>query len=83
MGSILNPVDNNSFVELVAFKNEDIFVDKTDFIPKISAKINANKRLFAVIRPRPADSEKPSQLICSLRITQKPMPDKIFLTHSK
>ena len=52
MGSILNPVDNNSFVELVAFKNEDIFVDKTDFIPKISAKINANKRLFAVIRPR-------------------------------
>ena len=36
MGSILNPVDNNSFVELVAFKNEDIFVDKTDFIPKIS-----------------------------------------------
>lgn len=52
MGSILNPVDNNSFVELVAFKNEDIFVDKTDFIPKISAKINANKRLFAVTRPR-------------------------------
>ena len=52
MGSILNPVDNNSFVELVTFKNEDIFVDKTDFIPKISAKINGNKRLFAVTRPR-------------------------------
>lgn len=32
MGDILNPVDNNSFVELVALKDEDIFVDKTDFI---------------------------------------------------
>ena len=52
MGDILNPVDNNSFVELVALKDEDIFVDKTDFIEKMSAKLNANKRLFAVTRPR-------------------------------
>ena len=39
MGNILNPVGNNSFVDLVAFKDEDIFVDKTDFIAKISAHI--------------------------------------------
>ena len=52
MGDILNPVDNNSFIELVALKDEDIFVDKTDFIEKMSAKLNANKRLFAVTRPR-------------------------------
>ena len=43
MGSILNPVDNNSFVELVTFKNEDIFVDKTDFIPKITPQIRKNR----------------------------------------
>ena len=28
MGSILNPVDGNSFVDLAIFKDEDIFVDK-------------------------------------------------------
>lgn len=26
MGNILNPVEGNSFVDLVAFKDEDIFV---------------------------------------------------------
>ena len=52
MGDILNPVSSNSFVDLVAFKDEDIFVDKTDFIAKMSENINKNKRLFAVTRPR-------------------------------
>ena len=52
MGNILNPVGSNSFVDLVAFKDEDIFVDKTDFIAKMSAHINKNNRLFAVMRPR-------------------------------
>ena len=81
MGSILNPVDNNSFVELVAFKNEDIFVDKTDFIPKISAKINANKRLFAVIRPRRFGKTVTAHML--LAYYSKAYADKIFLTHSK
>ena len=52
MGSILNPVDGNSFVDLAKFKDEDIFVDKTDFIAKMSENINKNKRFFAVTRPR-------------------------------
>ncbi|MBQ8706871.1 MAG: AAA family ATPase [Succinivibrionaceae bacterium] len=52
MGSILNPTKENSFEILVNFKDKDIFVDKTDFIEKMSAKINADKRFFAVTRPR-------------------------------
>ncbi len=52
MGSILNPVDGNSFIDLAAFRDEDVFVDKTDFIAKMSASINTNNRLFVVTRPR-------------------------------
>ncbi len=52
MGSILNPAEGNSFVDLPVFKDEDIFVDKTDFIAKMSENINKNKRFFAVTRPR-------------------------------
>ena len=52
MGSILNPTMENSFETLVNFKDKDIFVDKTDFIEKMSANINADRRFFAVTRPR-------------------------------
>ncbi len=52
MGSILNPTKENSFERLVNFKDKDIFVDKTDFIEKMSANINADKRFFAITRPR-------------------------------
>ena len=52
MGNILNPVEGNSFVDLVAYKDEDIFVDQTDFIAKMSAHINKNKRLLVLSRPR-------------------------------
>ena len=52
MGNILNPVHGNSFVALAEFKDEDIFVDKTDFIAKMSKNINKNKRFFALTRPR-------------------------------
>ncbi|MBQ8708484.1 MAG: AAA family ATPase [Succinivibrionaceae bacterium] len=52
MGSILNPTKENSFERLVNFRDRDIFVDKTDFIGKMSARINADKRFFAVTRPR-------------------------------
>ena len=52
MGNILNPTKENSFEILVNFKDKDIFVDKTDFIEKISAKINTDKRFMAVTRPR-------------------------------
>ena len=52
MGNILNPDKENSFTRLVKFKDSEIFVDKTDFIGKMSAKINADKRLFAITRPQ-------------------------------
>ena len=52
MGNILNPDKDNSFIRLVKFKDSEIFVDKTDFIGKISAKISADKRFFAITRPR-------------------------------
>ena len=52
MGRVLNPVGSNSFVDLVTFREEDVFVDKTDFIAKMSASINKNKRMFALTRPR-------------------------------
>ena len=52
MGNILNPTRENSFTRLVKFKDNDIFVDKTDFIEKMSAKINKDKRFIAVTRPR-------------------------------
>ena len=52
MGNILNPTKENSFEILVNFKDKDIFVDKTDFIEKMSAKIKSDKRFIAVTRPR-------------------------------
>ena len=52
MGNILNPTRENSFERLVNFKDKDIFVDKTDFIEEMSSKIDADRRLFAVTRPR-------------------------------
>ena len=52
MDGIPNPVSGNSFVDLVSFRNKAVFADKTDFIAKISANINRNRRLFAVTRPR-------------------------------
>ena len=52
MGNILNPDKDNSFIRLVKFKDTEIFVDKTDFIEKMSAKINSQNCLFAVTRPR-------------------------------
>lgn len=52
MGNILNPCGDNSFTTLVKFKDSEIFVDKTDFIDKLSSKINTDKRFFAVTRPR-------------------------------
>ena len=52
MGNILNPDKENSFIRLVKFKDSEIFVDKTDFIEKMSAKINSQNCLFAVTRPR-------------------------------
>ncbi len=52
MGYILNPTKENSFERLFNSRNKSIFVDKTDFIDKLSDKINAEKRFFAVTRPR-------------------------------
>ena len=52
MGNILNPTENNSFIKLVKFKDSEIFVDKTDFIEKISAKVNTQNCFLAMTRPR-------------------------------
>ena len=52
MGNILNPTENNSFIKLVKFKDSEIFVDKTDFIEKISAKVNTQNCFLAITRPR-------------------------------
>ena len=52
MGNILNPTRENSFIRLVKSKDNDIFIDKTDFIEKMSAKINKDKCFIAVTRPR-------------------------------
>ena len=52
MGNILNPTENNSFIKLVKFKDSEIFVDKTDFIEKISGKVNTQNRFIAITRPR-------------------------------
>ena len=52
MGNILNPTDSNSFINLVKFKESEIFVDKTEFIEKMSSKINTQNRFIAITRPR-------------------------------
>ena len=52
MGDILNPVDGNSFIDLVEAKNTRIFVDKTDFIAKTNALLNTDGKLLALTRPR-------------------------------
>ena len=52
MGDILNPVDGNSFIDLVEAKNTRIFVDKTDFITKTNAILNTDGKLLVLSRPR-------------------------------
>ena len=52
MGDIINPVEGNSFVELVAAKDTRIFVDKTDFINKTNALLNTDGKLLSLTRPR-------------------------------
>ena len=52
MGSILNPVDGNSFVDLVKAKETGLLVDKTDFISKINLRLNTVGKLLSLTRPR-------------------------------
>ena len=52
MGFILNPVDGNTFVELVEAKDIGIFVDKTDFISKTNVRLNTAGKLLSLTRPR-------------------------------
>ncbi|WP_406041906.1 AAA family ATPase [Succinimonas sp.] len=52
MGNILNPVGNNSFVELAAFRDEDVFADKTDFIAKTNKRFDRDGNLLVFARPR-------------------------------
>ena len=52
MGNIINPDNYNSFINLVKFKESEIFVDKTEFIEIMSSKINTQNRFIAITRPR-------------------------------
>ena len=52
MGDTINPVEGNSFVELVEAKDTRIFVDKTDFIDKTNALLNTDGKLLSLTRPR-------------------------------
>ncbi|MGN1394045.1 MAG: AAA family ATPase, partial [Succinivibrionaceae bacterium] len=52
MGNILNPCRDNSFTELIEFKDSDIFVDKTCFIDITNKRLNKANRFMAVTRPR-------------------------------
>ena len=52
MGCFLNPVDGNTFVDLVKNKDIGIFVDKTDFISKTNLRLNSTQKLLCLTRPR-------------------------------
>ena len=52
MGNILNPADDNSFINLVEVKDTRIFVDKTDFIEKTNTLLKTDGKFLAVTRPR-------------------------------
>ncbi len=52
MGDIINPVEGNSFVDLVKARDTRIFVDKTDFIDKTNALLNTDGKLLSMTRPR-------------------------------
>ncbi len=52
MGSILNPGNDNSFINLLKARNTRVFVDKTDFLEKTNALFNTDGKLLAVTRPR-------------------------------
>ena len=52
MGNILNPTDDNSFINLVESKDTRVFVDKTDFIEKTNTLLKTDGKFLAVTRPR-------------------------------
>ena len=52
MGNILNPTDDNSFINLVESKDTRVFVDKTDFIEKTNSLLKTDGKFLAVTRPR-------------------------------
>ena len=52
MGSILNPVGDNSFTKLAHRKDKYLFVDKTEFIYETNKRLNEENRFMAVTRPR-------------------------------
>ena len=46
MGDIINPVEGNSFVDLVEAKDTRIFVDKTNFISKTNTLLNTDGKYY-------------------------------------
>ena len=52
MGNILNPGNDNSFINLVKARDTRVFVDKTDYLEKTNTLFNTDGKLLAVTRPR-------------------------------
>ena len=52
MGNILNPGNDNSFINLVKARDTRVFVDKTGFLEKTNTLFNTDGKLLAVTRPR-------------------------------
>ena len=47
MGNILNPGNDNSFINLVKARDTRVFVDKTDFLEKTNTLFNTDPKIFA------------------------------------
>ena len=52
MGSILNPENSNSFIELVNSRDSEVFVDKTLFLSETNKVLKTTRKLLALTRPR-------------------------------
>ena len=82
MGNILNPADDNSFINLVEAKDTRVFVDKTDFIEKTNTLLKTDGKFLAVTRPRRFGKTVTAHT-CFLLIIPKDILDRIFLTNLK
>ncbi len=52
MGTFLNPQSNNAFINLVNYRKDNVFVDKTKFIGETLDLLNSDGKLIAFTRPR-------------------------------
>lgn len=52
MGTIVNPNNKNTFVELVRSKDRNVFIDKTQFIEETIGRFDTSGKFLAITRPR-------------------------------